>query len=68
MLNEHSKVSIAQIACYAPAVIAAAALLFFRRAIRALPRFPWVVLLIFTLGMLLYPSYHKSIQTYILTR
>ncbi|PCG93919.1 Hypothetical protein PENO1_060730 [Penicillium occitanis (nom. inval.)] len=49
MLNEHSKVSIAQIAFYGPAVIAAAALLFFRRAIRALPRFPWVVLLIFTL-------------------
>lgn len=53
MLNEHSKVSIAQIAFYAPVVVAAAALLFFRRAIRALPQFPWVVLLIFTLGMLL---------------
>lgn len=54
MLNEHSKVSVAQIAFYGPAVIAAAALLLFRRAIRALPLFPWIVLLIFTLGMLLY--------------
>lgn len=56
MLNEHSIVSIAQIAFYGPAVIAAVALLFFRRAIRALPRFPWIVLLIFTLGMLLYTT------------
>ncbi|KAE8555688.1 hypothetical protein TMatcc_002954 [Talaromyces marneffei ATCC 18224] len=49
MLNEHSKVSIAQIAFYGPAVIAAVALLLFRRAVRTLPLFPWIVLLIFTL-------------------
>ncbi|RAO69571.1 uncharacterized protein BHQ10_005583 [Talaromyces amestolkiae] len=49
MLNEHTKVSIAQIVFYVPAAVAAAGLLFFRRPIRELPRFPWVVLLIFTL-------------------
>lgn len=53
MLNDHSKVSIAQIAFYGPAVLAAATLLLFRRAIRGLPRLPWIVLLIFTLGMCL---------------
>lgn len=68
MLNEHSKVSIAQIVFYSPAVIAATGLLFFRRPIRALPRFPWIVLLIFTLGMLLFPSHDHDIQLYILTR
>lgn len=61
MLNEHTKVSIAQIVFYVPAVVAAAALLFFRRPIRVLPRFPWFVLLIFTLGMLSYPRYDHGI-------
>lgn len=64
MLNEHSKLSIAQIAFYGPAVIAAAALLFFRRAIRMLPRFPWVVLLIFTLGMHLFSIIMEFGQIY----
>ncbi|EED22791.1 conserved hypothetical protein [Talaromyces stipitatus ATCC 10500] len=49
MLNEHSRLSIAQIVFYSPAVLAAIALLFLRKAIRALPLFPWIVLLIFTL-------------------
>lgn len=54
MLNEHSKVSIAQIVFYGPAVIAAAVLLVFRRALRGLPRYPWFVLTLFTLSTYLY--------------
>ncbi|OKL57960.1 hypothetical protein UA08_06663 [Talaromyces atroroseus] len=49
MFNEHSKVSIAQIAFYVPAIIAAAVLVFFRRAIRGLPRYQWIVLMVFTI-------------------
>jgi hypothetical protein len=54
MLNEHSKVSIAQIVFYVPAVIAATMLLFFRRAVRGLPRYQWFVLVLFTLSTYLY--------------
>lgn len=67
MLNEHTKVSIAQIVFYVPAAVAAAGLLFFRRPIRELPRFPWVVLLIFTLGMPSFPRHDYGVQIDILT-
>jgi hypothetical protein len=56
MLDQHSQVSIAQIVFYVPAVIAAVTLLFFRRAVKGLPRYAWYVLTLFTLSK--YFLYH----------
>lgn len=53
MPNQHTDVSIAQIIFYVPVILAAASLLFCRKATRGLPRFTWIVLVLFTISTFL---------------